>query len=33
MLSEYVLISLNYAQFPTDFSSTSAQLFFTCSEV
>lgn len=33
MLSEYVLISLNYVRFPTDFSSTSAQLFFICSEV
>ena len=33
MLSGYVLISLNYAQFPTDFSSTSAQLFFICLEV
>ena len=33
MLSEYVLISLNYAQFPTDFLSTSVQLFFICSEV
>ena len=33
MLSEYVLISLNYVRFPTDFFSTSAQLFFICSEV
>lgn len=33
MLSEYVLISLNYARFPTDFSSASAQLFFICLEV
>lgn len=33
MLSEYVLISLNYAQFPTDFFSTSAPLFFNCPEV
>lgn|GEM_PF-2383311 len=33
MLLEYVLISLNYAQFPTDFFSTSAQLFFICPKV
>lgn len=33
MLSEYVLISLNYVRFPTDFSSTSAQLFFICFKV
>lgn len=33
MLSEYVIISLNYVRFPTDFSSTSAQLFFICPEV
>ena len=33
MLSEYVLISLNYAQFPTDFLSTSSQFFFICPKV
>ena len=33
MLSEYVIISLNYVRFPTDFSSTSAQLFFICPKV
>ena len=33
MLSGDVLISLNYARFPTDFLLTSAQLFFICPEV
>lgn len=33
MLLEYVLISLNCVQFPTDFLLTSAQLFFICPEV